>query len=158
VRPDLRVVDLRGNIDTRLARVGEVDAVVVAAAALERLGRTDAIAEVLDVDLMIPQVGQGSLAVECRHDDAATRRVLAGIEHQESRLRFDAERAFLARLGGDCDLPAGAYAEVEPDGSISVRAFLADDRGLRRTRSTGVDPQALGRTVAEALLGPDGSP
>jgi hydroxymethylbilane synthase len=95
-RPDLRIVDLRGNIDTRLAKIGEVDAVVVAVAALERLDRTDAIAEALDVDVMLPQVGQGALAIECRSDDDETRARLSAIEDPPSRVRFDAERAFLA--------------------------------------------------------------
>jgi hydroxymethylbilane synthase len=151
-RPDLRIVDLRGNIDTRLAKVGEVDAVVVAVAALQRLDRTDAIAEVLDVDVMLPQVGQGALAIECRADDDETRARLAAIEDAPSRVRFDAERAFLAELGGDCDLPAGAFATLGDDGSIRLRAMLAGDEGIRRVDRVGTVPEALGIDVARALV------
>ena len=88
VRPDLVIVDLRGNIDTRVARAGDddVDAVVVAVAALDRLGRSDAIAEVLDPSVMLPQVGQGSLAIECRVDDAATRSRLEVLDDPTSRV------------------------------------------------------------------------
>jgi hydroxymethylbilane synthase len=150
-RPDLHIVDLRGNIDTRLAKVGEVDAVVVAVAALERLDRTDAIAEALGVDVMLPQVGQGALAVECRSDDDATRARLSAIEDAPSRVRFDAERAFLAELGGDCDLPAGAFATLGAGGSIRLRAMLAGDEGIRRVDRTGVVPEALGREAAISL-------
>jgi hydroxymethylbilane synthase len=150
-RPDLHIVDLRGNIDTRLAKVGEVDAVVVAVAALERLDRTDAIAEALGVDVMLPQVGQGALAVECRSDDDETRSRLSEIEDTSSRVRFDAERAFLAELGGDCDLPAGAFATLDADGSIRLRAMLAGDAGIRRVDRTGTEPDALGREVAVFL-------
>jgi hydroxymethylbilane synthase len=151
VRPDLQIVDLRGNIDTRLAKVGEVDAVVVAVAALERLERTDAIAAVLDVDVMLPQVGQGALAIECRSDDDETRARLVAIEDPRSRVRFDAERAFLAELGGDCDLPAGAFATLDDGGPIRLRAMLADDDGIRRVDRTGTVPDALGREVAITL-------
>jgi hydroxymethylbilane synthase len=150
-RPDLRIVDLRGNIDTRLAKVGEVDAVVIAVAALERLDRTDAIAEALDVDVMLPQVGQGALAIECRSDDRETRARLSAIEDLPSRVRFDAERAFLAGLGGDCDLPAGAFATLGDGGSIRLRAMLADEDGIRRVDRTGTVPDALGRDVAVAV-------
>jgi hydroxymethylbilane synthase len=155
-RSDLRIVDLRGNIDTRLAKVGEVDAVVVAVAALERLGRAGVIDEVLDVETMVPQVGQGSLAIECRADDDATVAALAGIEHAPSRRRYDAERAFLSELGGDCDLPAGAHAELE-DAVIRLRAVLAVDGVLRRADRVGADPDALGRDVASTVRdGTDG--
>jgi hydroxymethylbilane synthase len=150
-RPDLRIVDLRGNIDTRLAKVGEVDAVVVAVAALERLDRADAIAEALDVDVMLPQVGQGALAIECRSDDGETRARLSAIEDPPSRVCFDAERAFLAELGGDCDLPAGAFATLGDDGSIRLRAMLAGEDGIRRVDRTGTVPDALGRDVAVSV-------
>jgi hydroxymethylbilane synthase len=151
-RPDLRIVDLRGNIDTRLAKVGEVDAVVVAVAALQRLDRTDAIAEVLEVDVMLPQVGQGALAIECRADDDATRARLAAIEDAPSRVRFEAERAFLAELGGDCDLPAGAFATLGDDGSIRLRAMLAGDEGIRRVDRVGTAGEALGIEVARTIM------
>jgi hydroxymethylbilane synthase len=126
----------------------------VAVAALERLGLTDRLAEVLDVDVMVPQVGQGALAVECRVDDEPTRALLAAVEHPPSRRRVDAERAFLARLGGGCDLPVGALADgVGPFAErLTITAVLADDRGVRRDGGEGADPVALGRDVAERLL------
>ena len=124
LRPDLVFVDLRGNIGTRLERVPPDGAAVVAVAALERLGLSGQIADVLDPDAVVPQVGQGALAVECRADDAAAIELVARIEHAPSRLAVDAERAFLARLGGGCDLPVGAYATVA-DGTLALRSFLS---------------------------------
>jgi hydroxymethylbilane synthase len=152
-RPDLTFAELRGNIPTRLERAREHDAIVVAAVALERLGRSDAITEVLPVDVLLPQVAQGALAIECRSDDDATRELLARIEHRASRTAVDAERAFLAQLGGDCDLPAGAYATTDGD-TVEVQGLLAslDGRVVLRHRLTGSDPIATGQAVATHLL------
>src|SRR5439155_21368206 len=108
-RPDLTFAELRGNIDTRLEKAANHHAIVVAAAALRRLGRDGRIAQVLAVDIVLPQVAQGALAVECREDDAATIELLATIEHRTPRRAVDAERSFLAALGGGCDLPVGGY-------------------------------------------------
>ena len=156
-RPDLTFTGLRGNIDTRLARLGEVSAVVVAAAALERLGRRPQAVEVLEPSVMVPQVGQGALAVECRDDDAAVRSLLAGVEHGPSRRAVDAERAYLACLGGGCELPVGAYAVEDGDGRLWLRAVLAtlDGRVVLRDEMVapaGVDPAAVGAALAERLL------
>jgi hydroxymethylbilane synthase len=153
LRPDLVFVGLRGNMATRLARTAEVDAVVVAAVALERLGLAHHLAETFDVDVLVPQVGQGALAVECRVGDAATVAALAAIEHGPSRLAVDAERAFLATLGGDCDLPAGAHATVD-DGWLTLTGVLAADvtSPVARHRASGDDPIALGAEVAAHLL------
>ena len=142
-RPDLTFTDLRGNICTRLEKAKQYDAVVMAAAALVRLERTDAIAEVLEPDVLVPQVSQGALAVECREDDDEVRERLAGIEHEPSRREVDQERAFLARLGGGCDLPVGATA-----GAGELLGMLAsfDGRVMLRQRGTS------GREVAERLL------
>ena len=151
LRPDLRIVGLRGNIDTRLAKAAEHDAVVVATAALVRLGLTGHIAQTLDVDVMVPQVGQGALAIECRSDDDATRRVLARLQDPVARRCVDAERAFLLELGGDCDLPAGAYA-VPAGADVRLRAVLADERGLvARSDEVGPDGVALGVEAARRL-------
>ncbi len=128
-RPDLRFAELRGNMATRLARASEFDAIVVAAVAFERLGLSEHVSEVLDVSAMIPQVAQAALAVECRADDTATADLLAAVEHAPSRLRVDAERAFLAELGGDCSLPAGAHAEFAADGELVLSAMLASGVG-----------------------------
>lgn len=153
IRPDLTFGELRGNIETRLAKAGDFDAIVVALAALERLGLADRVSAALDPALLVPQVGQGALAVECRADDAATAQALAVIEHRASRLAVDAERAFLAGIGGGCELPVAAHATVDDDG-IDLRAMLAtfDGRRVLRASRTGDDPVALGRALADHLL------
>ena len=150
---DADVVELRGNIGTRLAKVGELDAIVMAAAALERLDRWPEVYEVLEPEVMLPQVGQGSLAIECRADDEETRALLAVIDDPVAHRCFDAERAFLMELGGDCDLPAGAFAETDSiDGDIRVRAMLSDgDRIVHRAEATGVDGERMGRELAIEL-------
>ena len=153
LRPDLSFTGLRGNIDTRLAKAKEFDAIVMAAAALHRLEKDDEIAEVLEPDVLVPQVAQGALAIECRDDDDAVLAALQAIEHAPSRRAVDAERAFLARLGGGCDLPVGAFAEVDGD-TITLRGLIAsyDGRIVLRERVTGTDPSALGEELATALL------
>ena len=153
-RPDLTFVGLRGNVATRLERLDEVDAVVVAAAALDRLGLEDRATERLDPSTLVPQVGQGSLAVERREDDRAVGELVAEIEHPRTRYAFDAERAFLEALGGDCSLPAGAHATVADDGSLSVVGVVAslDGHVLLRQRVSGEDAVALGHGLARALL------
>ena len=154
-RPDLTFHDLRGNIDTRLAKAADFDAIVVAAAALDRLGLMDRAAEVLPINVMVPQVAQGALAVECRADDGDTLARLAGIEHRDSRTAVDAERAFLAELGGGCDLPVGAHATVEGD-NLRLRGFLStlDGRQSLIHESVGAtaDPVAVGKMVSRFLL------
>jgi len=152
LRPDLRFAELRGNMQTRLAKAADHDAIVVAAVAFERLGLAEHLADVLAVDLMVPQVSQGALAVECRADDDATRSLLAGIEDAASRRRVDAERGFLAELGGDCDLPAGAYAVLD-GADVRLTAVLASPDGERLLRRTGLgpDPDGVGRAVARDL-------
>jgi hydroxymethylbilane synthase len=122
--------------------------------ALERLDRADAIADILPIDVVLPQVGQGALAVECRANDDENRAVLAGVQHEPSRRAFDAERAFLSRLGGDCDLPAGAYARVLDDTTIQVEGLIAslDGRIVLRHRAVGTEPVEIGHEVADHLL------
>lgn len=151
-RPDLVFAELRGNMATRLGKVPEGGAIVVAAVALERLGLGERLAEVLDVDVLIPQVGQGALAVEVRADDERARRLVAAVEHADSRRRVDAERAFLAELGGDCDLPAGAHAVLVGGEDVEVRALLADEAGVvHRAALRGPDGPAVGAAVAREL-------
>ena len=154
LRPDLTFAGLRGNMATRLAKAADFDAIVVAAVAFERLGLADHLAEVLDVDVLVPQVGQGALAVECRADDEVALEALAAIEHGPSRRAVDAERAFLAELGGDCDLPAGAHATVGPDGDLTLEGLLASPDGhvVLRHGAGGDQPEAVGRAVARHLL------
>ncbi len=152
-RPDLRFSGLRGNIATRLSRLGEFDAIVMAKAALDRLQLTPDVVDVFDVDVMLPQVGQGALAVECHVDDGSTQAVLARIEHAPSRRTLDTERAFLDELGGDCDLPAGAHAVLDGE-RITLQGMLAARDATTVLREQAVDdqPDRLGRTVARALV------
>lgn len=151
-RPDLEVVEIRGNIETRLGRVGELDAVVIASAALDRLGLTPDVVERLDVDTMLPQVGQGSLAVECRSDDHEVIEALSKIDHAEAHRILDAERAFLVELGGDCDLPAGAYATLSADGLVEMKAMLSNgDEQVYTDSRSGSDGEAIGRGLAVDL-------
>jgi len=160
LRPDLTFTGLRGNIGTRLDRASEFGAIVLAAAALERLGRSGEAAEVLEPSVVLPQVGQGAIAVEARADDEATQARLAAIEHEASRTAVDAERAFLLTLGGDCDLPAGAHATLASDGlSVSVEGLLAslDGHVVMRRTVVGPDGRAAGARVAEQLLAEGGA-
>jgi hydroxymethylbilane synthase len=154
VRPDLTFTGLRGNMHTRVAKARDLDAVVVAAVALERLGLDEEIAEVLSTATLLPQVAQGALAVECRRTDRATVEQLGAIEDPSSRRRVDAERAFLAELGGDCDLPAGAYAVEAPNGELVLDGLLAslDGHIVLRHAVAGHDPASLGATAARHLL------
>jgi hydroxymethylbilane synthase len=156
LRPDLSFTDLRGNIATRLAKLDRVDVVVVAYAALVRLGRSEEAAEVLEPEVLLPQVGQGALAVECREDDTETRRLLAAIEDPVTRAELDAERAYLDRLGGACDLPVGALARLRADGLLEVEGLVAGGDGrvvIRRRREGPVARAAeLGATLAEEVL------
>jgi hydroxymethylbilane synthase len=155
-RPDLAFVELRGNIGTRLSKVPPDGAVVVAFAALERLGLASSATEIMRTEVMLPQVGQGALALRCRNDDAATRRLCASIDVEPLHRAVDAERAFLARLGGGCDAPVGAHATTlswRPT-SIRLEAFIARDDGhaLVRAAREGDDPVMLGKQLADELL------
>jgi hydroxymethylbilane synthase len=152
-RPDLVFAELRGNVDTRLEKAAQHHAIVVAAAALDRLGRGDRVAERLDVELMLPMVAQGALAVECRADDAPTRERLAAIDDRDAHVAVRAERAFLAQLGGGCSLPCAAYATVRGD-RVVIDGLLAslDGRVVVRRSVVGPDPEGAGREVARQVL------
>ena len=157
LRPDLTFAELRGNIATRLGKVPPSGAIVMAAVALERLGLEDRLAEILEPEVLLPQVGQGALALECRSGDEATRAALAGLEDAPSRRAVDAERGYLASLGGGCELPAGAFATVAPDGRIRLRVLLGtfDGRQILRSEAVGApgeDPTTLGLATGHALL------
>jgi hydroxymethylbilane synthase len=166
-RPDLTFTGLRGNLARRLSAVGtgDIAAVVVAKAGIDRLGWSPPAGleiEVLDPAMMLPQVGQGALAVECRVDDAPTRAALATIDDPTAAPLVTAERAFLAELGGGCTLPVGAHATwaESADGTGGTGAPIrltgmmasADGRIVLRSTRAGDDPGALGRAVARYLL------
>jgi hydroxymethylbilane synthase len=151
-RPDLRFVSLRGNMQTRLDKAADHDAIVVAATAFDRLGLAEHLTERLDTDTVLPQVGQAALAVECRADDDELRARLARIEHPAVRRCVDAERAFLLELGGDCELPAAAHAEITADGALSLRAFLASRDGVTMVRTAVAgDDAEVGTAAAREL-------
>jgi hydroxymethylbilane synthase len=158
----LDVQPIRGNVDTRIASVaaGVVDAVVVARAGLARLGRLDAVTEVLDPLLMLPAPGQGALAVECRSTDLDTAALLAALDDPSTRSAVTAERSVLATLAGGCSAPVGALGDLAlgDDGDeLWLRAVAAAPDGSRQVRlsSTGgpQDAAALGRALAERMLG-----
>jgi len=148
-RADLEVVAMRGNVDTRLRKLaeGEWDAIVLALAGLERLGRSDAAGCVL-ADF-VPAPGQGALAVEARADDEATRGALTAIDHPPSHATLRAERAFTRALGASCHTPVGAHAR---DGGLEAFAGLPDGSEWVRDHLEGDDPETLGREVAERML------
>jgi len=155
LRPDLQLLDLRGNVDTRVRkqREGEYDAIVLAAAGLRRLGHGDTITAYLSVEQMIPAVGQGALAVQCRADDADTLAALQAIHHEPTAIAIAAERAFLIELQGGCSVPAGAHAWFEGDQLKVLGFWAADDGRVYRNAATGAPSQAdaLGVTVAQAV-------
>jgi hydroxymethylbilane synthase len=155
-RPDLGFGPLRGNIETRLRKRVELgyDAVVVAYAALERLGLTAEVAQVLDPAVVLPQVGQGALAVECRVDDGSTRRRVRTIDDRAAHLAVTAERAFLAELGGGCDLPCGALATIGHNDTVQLEALLAglDGHIVIRTSTSGRNAVDVGHAAARELL------
>ncbi len=166
-RPDLRVVDVRGNVGTRLALVsdGVVDAVVLALAGLARLGREHEVSEVLDPEVVMPAPGQGALAVECRSDDAVTAAACAGLDHALTRAEVTAERTLLAALEAGCSAPVGALATTDDGGGVLLRAVVASTDGtfaLRRSAVSGPSEHAfldvlhaaaaLGLDVANGLL------
>ena len=156
-RPDLKIVAIRGNVDSRVRRVrgGELEAVVLAAAGLRRLGMRDEAARPLAPGTFIPAPGQGCLAIEAREDDTATQGLLGALTHRPSRIALRGERAFLAKLGGSCTLPAGAILTVE-ETRLEMVGFLAaeDGRGMVRERLAGPsdDPEGLGAGLAWRLL------
>ena len=154
LRPDLGFCELRGNIATRVDRSIEVGAGVLAMAALVRLGLTATVSEALEPAVMLPQVAQGAIAVECRDDDAEMGERLAETDDIDAHLAVDAERAWLEAMGGGCNLPVGAFAQVTADGEIAMEAMVAshDGRIVLRRSATGREPQALGRKLAEDSL------
>jgi hydroxymethylbilane synthase len=163
-RPDFDVIDLRGNVDTRLrkATAGDYDAVILAAAGLGRLDLEGAITELLDPDVMLPAVAQGALAIECRTDDCEVVDLVAALDDRPTRLVVQAERAFLARLQGGCQVPLAAYATAvrgeTADGAweLHLRGLVGTADGVQvirgERRGAGTEACELGAGLAEDLL------
>lgn len=155
LRPDLDVYPLRGNVDTRVRKLeeGQYDAIVLAAAGLTRLGKTQLVKEYLSEDVMCPAAGQGALGIEIREGDAAMREHLAFLNNKDARAATICERALLNKLGGGCQVPIGAFAEVEA-GVLTLTGVVArpDGSEILREQQSGSDPVALGEQVGETLL------
>ena len=152
VRPDLAFSELRGNIDSRLDNAQRFDAIVLACAGIDRIGRSADIAERLEVDVMVPQIAQGALAVECRAEDLEIQTVLAWINHVEYHQCVTTERAFLAAIGGGCEAPVGAYARRHATSIELVSVIAAPNGTLHRDLRYGTDPAIIGTQAAAALL------
>ena len=156
-RPDLATVDLRGNVDTRLRKLrdGACEAIILAAAGLQRLGRESEITAYLSLDVMLPAPGQGAIALQVRHADAQSLAAVRSVNHLPAEFAVRAERAALGEIGGGCTLPLGILAQVRGT-SLTVDGWMADEAGTRvvRAQVTGnvADPEAAGRDLAAALL------
>ena len=156
-RPDLKMQDVRGNIDTRLRKLaeGQYDALILAEAGLERLGLAGEIAQVLPKSLMLPAIGQGALGLETRSDDAEARSALAPLDDRHTHATVTAERALLAALRGGCLAPVGAWGRIE-DGQLRLSAVVLSQDGARRISAEAAADLAesaeLGRSVAADLM------
>jgi hydroxymethylbilane synthase len=155
VRPDLEIRPLRGNVDTRLRKLeaGEYDAIILAAAGLNRLGKTQLVRQVIPFEVMCPAAGQGALGIEIRAGDSVTRQHLAFLDDAEAHATTTCERALLNKLGGGCQVPIGAFAEVR-EGRLHLEAIVAEPDGSKILRESldGTDPVQLGESVGEVLL------
>jgi hydroxymethylbilane synthase len=156
-QPALEIIALRGNVNTRLAKLeaGEFDAIILAVAGLKRLGLADRIRMPIDTDVSLPAVGQGVICIEARADDAETRALLAALEHTPTRVCINAERAFNAALEGGCQVPIGGYAELQGE-TLRVRGLVGDPDSAHIVRAEVNGPAAraeqLGQQLAEQLL------
>jgi hydroxymethylbilane synthase len=160
--PYLKIAPIRGNVDTRIRKLknGGFDAIVLAVAGLERLNLVEELTEICPVDFLIPAPGQGILAVECRENDDDLNEILSEINHLDTSIAASAERSFLLRIGGDCNIPAGCYASII-DESLSVLGFLASPDGADLVRKEIQGPlgdhKSLGNELAEKILSDGGN-
>ena len=156
-RPDLEIVPLRGNVDTRIKKLEtqELDAIVLAVSGLLRQGLGDWITEILPVEICLPAVGQGALAIETRQDDVRTNEFVSCLNDVETFFSVSAERGFLRRLGGGCQSPVAAHAVIDREG-IVVEGMIAsvDGREILRERKEGrvEEAEILGEALAETIL------
>jgi hydroxymethylbilane synthase len=154
VNPQWKIVPLRGNLDTRIRKLDTegLDAVILAAAGVHRMGLEDRVTEYLPPDVMLPAVGQGALGLECCQEGAVNE-VIAFLSHSDSAMAVEGERAFLRRLGGGCQVPIAAYGEIR-EGELLLQGMVAHLDGSRffRAEAQGDDPKAVGEQLAEDLL------
>jgi hydroxymethylbilane synthase len=156
-RPDLEVVDLRGNVDTRIRKLesGEFDAIVLAMAGVSRLGAKDKVVQIFDEDLMLPAVGQGALGIETRADDSETSRLVAALDHDETRACITAERALLRELQGGCQVPLGAWGRIR-EGELHLEAAVFSTAGSEYVRmdeaGAPAEGAAIGIRLAQILI------
>ena len=155
MRPDLDIHPLRGNVDTRLRKLeqGEYDAIILASAGLKRLGKTELVKQIIPAEIMCPAAGQGALGIEIRLGDGATREKLAFLNDPAARAATTCERALLNSLGGGCQVPIGAFAEMK-NGKLHLESIVADPDGSKLLRDSrdGDDPETLGNDAGAALL------
>ncbi|MBW2172353.1 MAG: hydroxymethylbilane synthase [Deltaproteobacteria bacterium] len=157
IRPDITVQPLRGNLDTRIRKLETegLDAIILAAAGVKRLGMESRITEYMSEDIMLPAIGQGALSIEVREDDNAIRDLIAPVDHRETRLAIESERAFLSRLEGGCQVPIAAHAKIVGD-QIDLTGLVAEVDGsvlLRENVTGSVDKhEELGVQLANQLL------
>ncbi len=155
-RPDLDIQPIRGNIDTRIRKMneGQYEAIVLALAGLERMGLDQSVPhQELTVETMLPAIGQGALAFECRADNTAVLKLLEKMNHPPTEIAVTAERAFLNSLDGSCTFPVGAYAQVEGD-TCELTGMIGSENGVVILKETlkGTDPKKLGKAVAAKLI------
>jgi hydroxymethylbilane synthase len=157
IRPELKIAQLRGNLDTRLRKLdeGQFDAIILAAAGVKRLGWADRITEIISTEISLPAIGQGAIGIECRADDEVIHRLIEPLNHTETSVCVRAERAFLKKLEGGCQVPIAAYARLT-GGKIVMDGLVGSITGDRIIKAhiqgaTG-DAEALGITLAEDVL------
>jgi len=161
-RPDLETASLRGNIDTRLRKLdeGQYDAIILAAAGLRRLGLGQRITQLLEPEVMLPAVGQGALGIEFRSMDTEVKRILASIHHEETSICVRAERAFLFRLEGGCQVPLGAFAQLKGE-TLELEGMVGNEAGTNiirmKKQGTADQPEALGTILGEEVLAAGGA-
>lgn len=156
-RPDFKILDLRGNLDTRLKKLDsdDMEAIIVAHAGLIRMGYTGTISQIIPFNIMLPAVGQGSLCIEIRKNDERIKKIVSRIDDRQTKIAVDCERALLAKLQGGCQVPIGAYAEVQ-ENTVSIEAVIStlDGDHAIRDKHSGPIKQAvkIGEELAQRML------